>query len=95
MRSANDPNTGLSTTSAPSYTVSNSPSVSREACSLWVKAPRLAAMLCAPNAVTNPAAYNGSSRPRAATVISPAESVVIGRILPWVGRDPARCASPR
>src|SRR6185437_1509734 len=59
IRSASTPKTGLSSTSAPSYTASSKPKASSPDC---VNPPKLAATLCAPNAVTNPAADNGATR---------------------------------
>ncbi|GAA3644740.1 hypothetical protein GCM10022224_004130 [Nonomuraea antimicrobica] len=56
IRSARPPNSGLSSTSAPSYRASSPPRTSSEVTASPEKAPRLAAMAWEPNAVVNPAA---------------------------------------
>jgi hypothetical protein len=68
MRSDSNPNTGLSSTCASSYTASRIPGAQQAGVLGCGVAADAAAMLCAPNTVTNPAAYAGSSRARNVSV---------------------------
>ncbi|MEU6848992.1 hypothetical protein ABZ901_03520 [Actinacidiphila alni] len=64
------PNTGFSSTSAPSYGASRPPSTSSDVTEPAPCAPRLAAMPCAPKAVAQPDAPKTVAQPNAPKTVA-------------------------